>query len=87
MNEETCIRKLAEKAGKEPRRNVNVAPRVMAKIREREIQYQAGLIPLAWMAGAGCILALVVGFFAVSELFAWNHPIMEILEVLTWGML
>lgn len=87
MNEGNYIRKLAEKAAQEIKPDMNIAHRVMARIRERETQYQIGLTPLAWMAGVGGVLSLVVCFLAVSELFAWNHPIMQILEVLTWGML
>jgi hypothetical protein len=87
MNEEKYIRNLAEKARMEPSPEVNVAPRVMAAIHERETRYNAGLTPLAWMAGLSGALAVIVGFFAVSELAVWSHPIMQILEVLTWGML
>ncbi|MBN1901345.1 hypothetical protein JW926_08490 [Candidatus Sumerlaeota bacterium] len=87
MNGESYIRELAEKAREERHPDVNVVPRVMAAIHERESLYRADAAPLAWIAASACALALIVGFLALSEFMMWDHPIMEILEALTWGML
>ena len=70
MNEEQKLRQLARVARREEPPRVDVANRVMARLRRREAEATSGVRPLAWVAVASAAVAIPL---AVAGAYTWQH--------------
>jgi hypothetical protein len=70
MNEERRLRQLARAARREEPPRVDVANRVMARLRRAEADTAPSVGPLAWVAVASATIAIPL---AIAAVYMWQH--------------
>lgn len=84
MNGPEILRRLSAAAAQERVPHVDVTRRVLAGLREREVDSAR---PLAWVAGFSAAAALPVAVAAVQALHLWTDPLFAFFPVFHWVML
>lgn len=78
MNEEQRLRQLARVARREAPPRVDVAGRVMARLRRREADMAPNVRPLVWVAAGSAAVAVPL---AIAGVNAWLHLSSPLLSV------
>jgi hypothetical protein len=87
MNEEQRLRKLARIARREEPPRVDVAGRVMARLRRREADAAPRVNPLAWVAAGSLAVAVPLAIAALYMLQHWTNPLLGLFVESGGGLL
>ncbi|MBM3477081.1 MAG: hypothetical protein FJX75_27755 [Armatimonadetes bacterium] len=87
MNEEQRLRQLARIARREEPPHVDVARRVMARLRRREAEAAPSVRPLAWVAAGSAAVAIPLAVAAVNIWLHLANPILGLFLEQSGGLL
>jgi hypothetical protein len=87
MNPEDLVRQLAERARLETPPRVDVANRVMARLRGGREEAATGWIPLGWVTALAVAVTIPVALLALAAWETWTDPLAAMSIEIVWRAL
>jgi len=87
MNAEQWLRQLVDRARMETPPRVNVADRVMARLRGGREEAATGWIPLGWVTALAVAVTIPVALLALAAWETWTDPLAAMSIEIVWRAL